>query len=246
MKKIFSLFFIVFLVIQHVCGQVVESKEITDTTILYTKPVISALARPTNQNKIMLRWIPDEALAWYQSNIHGYKIVRKTIERNGIVQANPDSVVINLDGIKIADKTTPKWLPYYVDDSVAFQTIFDASTETYANDDELNELYVTANNAANVRFLAAQFAGLGYIDLNVLPNEKYKYFIYSKVPKATLEVIPAEITVGLGSYLPYPKPLLPVINRDAKSIAKITLNADSLQNFYAGYYIERKVRSMAA
>ena len=67
---------------------------------------IHLLAKVTD-TEIVLRWAPDNAIAWHYANQYGYVIERHTIIRNGKQVIPADMIVLTPAGLKPAEKD--KW-----------------------------------------------------------------------------------------------------------------------------------------
>lgn len=200
--------------------------------------------------KIFLRWAVNDKYAWKNGNEYGYNIERLTIRRNGELLDNAEYKLITNTPIK--PKPLPEWETIINNNdmaAVAAQAIYG---ESFVTDDEnknaiikiidqsgeLNRRFAFALYALDQDFEAACFAGLGYIDEDVKPNEEYFYKVISAIPDSILKIENTGVTVKpiKQRKLPLPYDLAGYYYNDA---FVLIWEYSDLAQFYNSYFLER-------
>jgi hypothetical protein len=200
-----------------------------------------------HKNKILLRWAPNDNLAWKKLNKYGYQLERYTVTRDNKTLSNPEKVIL-------ANELKPELLENWEkiieeNDNAAIiaQALYGDSfgvegtnnLQSIVNQSEENEQRFTfALFAADKDFEMAKKAGLGFEDKTVLKNEKYTYRVISNVPKEELEIKFGGVFVSLNEYEDLPKPMDFTAHFTDKS-AMLSWNFKILAHAYGSYYVER-------
>ena len=200
--------------------------------------------------KIYLRWAVNDKYAWKNGNEYGYTIERLTIRRNGELLDKAEYKLVTSTPIKPRPLTDWETIVNANDmAAVAAQAIYG---ETFTTDDdnenavikiidqsdELNRRFAFALYALDQDFEAACYAGLGYIDEDVKPNEEYFYTVISAVPASILKIENTGVTVKpiKQRELPVPYDLIGYYYNDA---FVLIWEYSGLVQFYNSYYLER-------
>jgi len=177
---------------------------------------IEVLAK-AGQESIMLRWGPNDPVAWERLNEYGYIVERITISRNGIL-LNPTENKI-LTELPLKPKPLNNW-EELVDANdyaaVAAQAIHGETfelTENYSSDiiqvvqkaQELEQRFSFALFAADQEYEVAEMSGLAFVDNTVKKNEKYLYRVKSAVPKELELINNGFVYISLDDYEELPK-----------------------------------------
>ncbi|QCX40673.1 hypothetical protein FF125_20330 [Aureibaculum algae] len=217
-------------------------------------PTVVVKAR-AKQDKILLRWGVNNKFAWKYGNEYGYIIERTTIIRDGQPLTKPEK--ITLSGEVIKPKPLAEW-ENYVDDNynnnnmaaVAAQAIYGEDFEMNDKDDENTALRVIHQSEELDRrfgfalfsidqdFEVAQYAGLGYVDTNVKPNEKYLYKVISNVPKELLEIKDAGVFLSPSEEEDLPQPM-DFIGHFYKDAFVLVWEYEAFLNYYTSYNLEK-------
>lgn len=199
------------------------------------------------QDSIIIRWAPDDAVAWKYLTQYGYKVERYTIVRDSAILTEKPMKVLN-QSLKPAPESA--WLPHMNDDMIALQAqcIFGESFAIETGNsimdvknqvDELHSRFSYSIFAADVSPKAASLGGLRLVDRDVKKNEHYLYRVYSLVPENVLKIDYGFAYVSPREVLPLPKPL----NFEGSvrnNYAVLQFDANPLRAFYSAYFIERK------
>ena len=146
------------------------------------------------QGKIILRWAPSTASAWYTSNKYGYKIERianrsKSEDWNENITIQP----------KILPWSKDRWhkdsLSTYDDYClIAAEILYGKKSEKAKNGkilqqaDDFNNRYVYAMMAADFSSQAANALGVRYEDKDIKPGYTYIYKITSLTPDSVYQI----------------------------------------------------------
>ncbi|MBI3234531.1 MAG: hypothetical protein HYZ42_10910 [Bacteroidetes bacterium] len=201
-------------------------------------------------NSIMLRWAPTSAVAWKNANKYGYILERTTVTRDGAILLQPDTK-------RLTDTIRPqpfnRWQPL-IDSSnyaaVIAQAIYSDSFQVnIGNKVDKNSKVTVRSKEAQLRFslslfsadhdfVAAQYAGLGYIDNDVKPGEKYLYKIYTLIPSQILKIDTGGVYIGLDEFEPL------AANNTIKSnfgdhMVMLNWDYDRYRKMYNSYKVEK-------
>jgi len=212
------------------------------------QPQIVAMARPQEDGKIMLRWAVTTPLAWRKLNEYGYELKRYTVTRNKTTLPVPTEKSIGV----FKPKPLEEWMSLVEKNdnaAVIAQSIYGEGFDVEGMDqlsaiinlaEEQEQRFTWGLYAADQDYEVAQMAGLGYVDTQAEPNEKYVYKITSLVPETVMEIKEGGVFTGLQDYEELPKPLdLAVAFFDGKSM--LSWNYAIHNKTYNSYYVERSM-----
>jgi len=199
--------------------------------------------------KVLLRWAPDNVQLWQLANTHGYTIEKYYYQRDG------ELLNIPLRKEVLIKKKKPRPLDEWED----FVQINDyaaiAAQSVYGNginlNDSQNGMFSIVNKskelqsrfsfslfAADQSVEVADYLGLYYEDHQVQNNERYLYRVYANVPDSIISADTASVYFGPKDFDPLPKPRVEsIIQKDGQVIIR-WLNAPYSQIF-STYVIER-------
>jgi hypothetical protein len=218
-------------------------------SIAQTQPATVQVIGKPHAGAIWLRWAPSRPLAWKYANQYGYVIERYTINRDGKTLEHPEKLVLHT---ALKPAPLPAW-EKAADTSdyaaIVAQALYGASFKTDIKKEgalmdivnratEQEQRFAYALFASDRSFAVAQQAGLGFIDKNVKPTEKYLYRIYTNIPAAKMPVDTGMLFTGLKDEIPLPKPL-DLGAMFADKAAMLSWNYILLKEVYNGYIIER-------
>jgi len=180
-------------------------------------PTVVVKAR-AKQDKILLRWGVNNKYAWKYGNEYGYSIERTTVIRDGQPLTKPEKIM--LTGI-IKPKPLAEWETFVNKNDMAAVTAQAIYGENFEMNDqeenqvlrvihlseELDRRFGFSMFAIDQDFEVAQFTGLGFVDTNVKPNEKYFYQIKSLVPNEILEIKESGVFISPSEEEALPKPI---------------------------------------
>ena len=208
-------------------------------------PEIKVLSR-AQKNRILLRWAANTPIAWKLLNTHGYTLKRFTVTRDKKTLTSPEIKVIGV--IKPAPlETWKKIIQTNNNAGIIAQAIYGESFQVTGGrkieaivtiSEEQQQRFTFALFAADQDFNVAVKAGLGYVDNDVRPNEKYLYKLISNVPEDQKIIKDGGVFVGLEDYEPLPKPLdFTAIFNDGNVM--LSWNFKILSSLYNSYNVER-------
>ncbi len=212
------------------------------------KIVVKAFAKP---DAILLRWAVTDKYAWKYSNQYGFIVERATVLRDGKPLTNPERVLLSGDTIR--PRPARDWENFIRENdmaAIAAQAIYGDSFEVNNNEEENQVLKVFYESeelerrfgfslfAIDQDFEVAQYAGLGYVDTTVKPNEKYIYNIKSAIPKErmTLETSGVYISPKEAEKLPKPYDFFGYFYQNT---FVLVWEYDPLLPYYTAYNLER-------
>lgn len=217
-------------------------------SLVKSVPEIVAMARPQKDGGIMLRWAVTTPLAWRKLNGYGYELKRYTVTRNKTTLPVPIEKSLGI----FKPKPLEEWMPMVENNdnaAVLAQSIYGEGFDVEGMDqlsaiinlaEEQEQRFTWGLYAADQDYEVAQMAGLGYVDTQVEPNEKYVYKITSLVPEDILTIQEGGVFVGLQDYEELPKPLdLAVVFFDGKSM--LSWNYAIHNQTYNSYFVERSI-----
>ena len=175
------------------------------------------LVKETHKDAICLRWAVDSPLAWQKSNAIGFRLERFTILRDGKLLSTPER--LDLGTFMVPKLEAWQSLVEQNDNAaIVAQAIYgeDFQVEMASGQNpiagivnkakEIEQRFSFALMAADLDFEVARFAGWGYVDTQVQPNEKYLYRI-SLLPNEKLLIEEGTVMASLQEYEPLPTPL---------------------------------------
>ncbi len=206
-KNIIAIFFLVFLI--PIYGQQ-ENSEIVENPILVLRARIK-------KNTVLLRWGVDEKFAWKYGNKYGYIIERATIFRDDKPLKKSEKTV--LSGGAIKPKPLGEWRNIVQNNNnaaIAAQAIYGEDFNTNNEDNivmqivnqssELQQRFAFSMFAVDQSFEAAKYAGLGFIDDTVKPNERYLYNIKMAAPEEVINLKETGVLINMSETESLPKP----------------------------------------
>ena len=240
---------IVFIFIVTMCLSI-STAHAQDSIQQVQTPTVIVKAR-AKKDKILLRWGVNNKYAWKYGNEHGYIIERTTVLRDGKPLTNPVKVI--LTGGAIKPKPFQEWEAFVANNdmaAVAAQAIYGEDFEM--NDsapnnkmlrvmqmsEELDRRFGFSLFAIDQDFDVAQFAGLGYVDTDVKPNEKYLYTIKSAVPLDILEIKDSGVFISPSEESALPKPI-DFVGYFYKKSFVLVWEYDLLLPYYTAYDLEK-------
>ena len=213
-------------------------------------PAIVVKARD-NKDKIVLRWGVNDKNAWKYSNEYGYIIERITVLRDGKPLVNPEHIVLTQTPLK--PQPLEAWKPYIEKNdhaAVVAQALygedFEMDDEGQQNQvlriiqetEELDRRFAFAMFVMDQDFEVAQMAGLGYVDTNVKPNEKYLYQIKSAVPKDIMDIRETGVFISPAEAEELPPPM-DFVGFYYKQSFLLVWEYDRMLPYYTSYNLKR-------
>ena len=202
-------------------------------------------------NQIKLRWAVDMPLAWQKSVKRTFILERYTLLRSGTLLDTPEQKVLG-------EFTVPQaihWQQKVEDNDYAAiiaQALFGETFETdlsknnnpiegiFNKSQDIQQRFSFALMAADLDFNTACFAGWGFVDTEIRPDEKYLYKIFLKddpsQPFLQLEEGLSVADASQKGTLPAPVEFL-VLFKDKKAL--VSWNYALLQDTYNTYFVER-------
>lgn len=215
-------------------------------SVTVEEPKLVVMARPQQDGKILLRWAVTTPLAWRKLNEYGYEVKRYTITRDNRTLPLPIEKPLGT----FSPQPLEEWLPLVERNdnaAVVAQSIYGEGFDIEGMDqlsaiinlaEEQEQRFTWGLYAADQDFEVAQMAGLGFVDGQVQPNEKYVYKVTSLVPPEVLPIAEGGVFIGLQDYEALPKPLdLAVVFFDGT--AMLSWNYAIHNQLYNSYYVER-------
>ena len=224
----------------------VLAKAQVQDSLAIQEPQIVVMARPTTDGTIMLRWAVTTSKAWRKLNTYGYELKRYTITRNKTTLTKPVELFLGT----FKPKPLQEWMSVIeANDNAAVmaQSLYGDSFDVEGQDElstivnlaeEQEQRFTWGLYAADQDYRTAQMAGLGYIDNNVQPNEKYVYKLTALVPENELTIKEGGVFIGVQDHEALPKPLdLASIFMDGKVM--LSWNYAIHNQTYNSYFVER-------
>ncbi|ELR73220.1 hypothetical protein C900_05269 [Fulvivirga imtechensis AK7] len=210
---------------------------------------VKVLAR-AQEDVILLRWAPTDAISWEYGNKYGYTIERYTVIKDSVLLKPAVKILLTPGGIK--PEPPEVWEPRIDQNdyaAIAAQAIYGETfelTEDYAKDivqvinktKELEQRFSFALFAADQSFKVAEMSGLAFVDKNARENEKYMYKVISNVPDSVQQITPGTFFIGLMDHAPLPQPIdLEATFGDR--IVMLKWNREFFERVYNSFVIER-------
>lgn len=207
---------------------------------------IHVLAKVTDA-EIVLRWAPDNAIAWHYANKYGYTIERHTIIRDSkqLIPADKKTLTKN---IKPANKEQWAKAEKNKYNAIAWQAIFGEKFEVIDTQNEMLKIKDKANVLTSRFSLTlfscdrsietAELSGLLFKDKNIKKNEKYLYRIYTNIPTEIAKVDTGTYFIDAGKITEYPKPI--EVSAEFKDkMVNLTWNQMYYKGIYSAWSVER-------
>ncbi|WP_314306169.1 hypothetical protein [Capnocytophaga gingivalis] len=206
------------------------------------------MSKEVRKSSIALRWAVDTPVAWQKANNIGFQLERTTYLRNGKVLTTPETKVLGTFKTPPLEKWQ-EWVEKNNSAAIVAQAIYGETFETEISNKqnpiegiankarEIDDRFSFALMAADLDFSVACFAGWGYVDNEVLPNESYLYKI-KLLPNDKLTIKEGGVVAGLKDFQELPAPF---DFRAHFEDRKVTLMWDyqTLNQFYNYYFIEK-------
>lgn len=212
---------------------------------------IAVMARP-GHDSIMLRWAPTSQALWQQANANGYMITRLTVMRDNKTLPVPLVATVHtgplkplpLAGWEAVVKNHEKY------GSIVAQALYGEQFEVgamgngnsimdiYHKSQESESRYGFALFAADQDFEVAKAAGLGWVDHDVRPNEKYLYRIYAAAALPNLKYDTGYVFCGPADAKPLPVPKGLKAN-GLENAVMLSWNKALYEPFYNAWILER-------
>jgi len=237
---------ITYLVLVSITLNVFQAQDTISETQAIPKIVIKGIAK---DNNVYLRWGVNDKLAWKYGNEYGYIIERTTISREN---KPSEAEKIILTGGVIKPKPLEEWRNFITENdkaAITAQALYGESfnTDSPSNNSvseivnlssELQQRFAFSMFAVDQDFSVAQFAGLGFIDTTVKPNERYLYDIKLAAPEEIIKIKETGliITSSSNSVLPTPYDFVGYYYNNS---FVLIWEYDNLQNYYNAYDLEK-------
>ena len=206
-------------------------------------------------NKILLRWAVNDKLVWKHGLENGYVIERITIARDNKPLEVPEKLILNEGPIK--PRPLANWEGIIKSNdmaAVAAQAIYGDEFLTNREDEnfvlkvinessEQQQRFGFSMFAIDQNFEAALYAGLGFIDDKIRPNERFLYNIKlaNSDEKFNIKETGVLISASDNETLPKPYDFSTYYYNDA---FVLIWEYDGLQSFYNSYDIEKSTDSI--
>jgi len=201
-------------------------------------------------DSIILRWAPDNASAWHQLNKYGYKIERYTIIRDSsILEPKPMKLLNDAPLQPAPEKEWKVWMEKDNATAIAAQAIFGESFEVTSGkktsvvdlinkSKEFESRHSFALFAADVSPVAANLAGLRWVDKDIKANERYLYRVYSLVPENILKISFGFVFINAKERLQLFPPRKPSVSSKEYRVL-LSFDGTPLKSSYTAYQFER-------
>ncbi|PSL44261.1 hypothetical protein CLV51_106127 [Chitinophaga niastensis] len=217
------------------------------------KPQVVVIASPY-KNAILLRWAPVNEVLWNKANVNGYTIRRYKVLRNGVLQSQPEGVLLTkqpLHPLPLKDweqvlKANEKYA------AIEAQALYGESFQVempnnhtpgdimsvYHRAQELRSRYSFALFSADQSFTVARAAALGFVDSTVNPGEKYLYQVSIAAGAAGPASDTGFVFTGYADYKPVPKPHDLRAENMQQSVL-LSWNKNLYEHVFTAYLVER-------
>jgi len=209
-------------------------------------PEVRVIAR-AQEDKILLRWTLNTPVSWRKGNRYGYTLERYTISRDQKTLANPEKLIIGQNFMPAPMMEWEAIAESNDNGAIMAQALFGGSfvvegaggfASIINKAEEQQQRFAFGLYAADQDFEIAKKAGLGYIDIDIKPNEKYLYKVISNIPETELKTKEGGVYIGIIDYEPLPEPVDFVgVFQDGATL--LSWDSKLLKNTYNSYIIER-------
>ncbi|MBV7533742.1 hypothetical protein [Chitinophaga sp. sic0106] len=212
---------------------------------------IAVMARPT-KDSILLRWAPTASLLWQQANASGYMIARLTVMRDNKMLPQPLVTTVMTGPLKplplAAWEQVVKTHEKY--GSIVAQALYGEKFEVgatgngntiadiYHQSQEQESRYGFALFAADQDFTVAKAAGLGWVDHDIKPNEKYLYRVYAAATAPDLKYDTGYAFCGAADAKPLPVPK-GLKGNGLENAVMLSWNKSLYEPFYNAWILEK-------
>ncbi|KAA2238699.1 hypothetical protein F0L74_21000 [Chitinophaga agrisoli] len=216
-------------------------------------PNIAVIARP-RQDSILLRWAPATPMLWKMANQYGYTIKRYTILRKGQLLPVPEETLLTTRPLK--PLPLPAWEGVVKKQekygAIAAQALYGEGFEVSAPQQhkgrDIMSIYHQAQElearhsfmllSADLSFEVACAAGLGYVDKQVRPDEKYLYRIFITGTPPEIKRDTGFVFTGYADAAPAPAPH-GLEAQAVKTAVLLSWDKTMYERLFVGYIIER-------
>lgn len=224
--------------------------------IIYSKAQVSQdsvvnqilMRSETHEDKILLRWIAPNAKTWRLLNVHGVRLTRTTIARDGKILSNPEIIVLG-DSLRPRESEQLKaMIQEYPMGAVMAQAIFGESFEVSTMDDGISKVlalsqeeeqrYMFSLYAADQCFPVALEMGWGWQDSNIKPDETYLYKVTPLFSVSDIALNPGAEYVVPTELTKFSAPL-ELSGKFGDSSVMLAWNYETLSFLYPNYLVER-------
>lgn len=199
-------------------------------------------------DRILLRWIANDAESWEQLDKYGVRLERLTVARAGVVLETPE-IKILAECLKPEETDTLKKLvAEYPMGAVIAQAIFGEDFEVSLSDNPISKAisldemrqqrYLFSLYAADLCFPVAKEVGWGWEDKDVKKNERYLYRATSLVPKEKRDIEQGAVFVIADETVKLVKPI-GLSAQFSETGALLSWDYNTLSYLYSSYFIER-------
>jgi len=200
-------------------------------------------------NKIQLRWAPNDPILWFYANQYGYSIEKYIYQRDGILLNPP------LEKSTIANSIKPAvqedWINIVQRNDyagIAAQSLYGEEVNLNSSKGDIFSI-VNKSREQEMRFSFALFAadqspevaklsGLFYEDNNIRSNERYLYRVFADVPDSVIQADTASIYFGPADSKQLPKPRMGQIINEEGVVQVKWLNV-GYENIFTNYKVQR-------
>lgn len=195
--------------------------------------------------EVRLRWAPSRAGSWVHLNRIGY-----VLERSEISEANKKNAWIRVSPLVIKPEPLDQWKRFAVNPInkhalVIAQAIYGKRFNTTSNADlsdradELSNRYSFALLAADLSFVAAQAAGLGFTDKTIEPGKHYAYRLMAAGKLVNYAPVDTAIALANTSQVePLSRPAWQTPNEGERQV-ELLWDKTMHSRLFTAYYIER-------
>ena len=208
--------------------------------------VLSYVSRDT----IYLRWAINQAAAWKRTNENGYIIERYTVAKKGKTLSVPIKKILN--NIPLKPEPLEKWEEMVTNNDYAAilaQALYGENFKVEGSDPgslmqivnrskEIEQRFSFALLAADMNFDAAIKAGLGFVDTDIVSDEKYLYRVRAIVPEKFPGIRHGSVVADLTTPTKLPKPNGFTAVPGDKTVL-LSWNYKIFAGIFTSYFLER-------
>jgi len=200
-------------------------------------------------NKILLRWAPNNPNFWLLANEHGYTIEKYYYQRDGQLLDIPLKKELLTEDIK--PKKLDEWEEIVQNNdyaAIAAQSLYGEGVNLNNNQNgiisivnkekEIKSRFSFALFSADQSVEIASLLGLYYEDFDVKEDERYLYRIFANVPDSVLSADTASVYYGPDDYSSLPSPLTESVVQKENYVVLKWLSAP-YKNVFSSYIVER-------
>jgi len=200
-------------------------------------------------NKIQLRWAPNDPILWAYGNQYGYTIEKYIYQRNGELLNPPLEKTTIVESVKPA--VQEEWVNIVQKNdyaAIAAQSLYGEEVNLNSSKGDIFSI-VNKSREQETRFSFALFAadqspevaklsGLFYEDNNIRSNERYLYRVFTDVPDSVIQADTGSIYFGPADSKQLPKPRMgQIINEDG--VVQVKWLNVGYENIFTNYKVQR-------